>query len=492
VKDLLLLAQLPPVDNLPVESIVDGFNNHAGAQVVTSRHLDEFLATGERLVTQALAENRGRLVTCAGAAGCDRSFISSFGRRAFRRPLTADEVQRYSLLFAPSTTNGSFDKGVELVMRAMLASPHFLYRSEVGDKAADGSYRLTPFELATAMSYLLVGSTPDDVLLDAAAAGSLASSDGIETQARRLLQDPRSRPAIAAFFRQWLGIDGFLFTNKDSAVYPGFTDEIRRAMADEADAFVDHVTLDSAAAGGAGTFKELFTADYVFASDALARFYGLPLTGNPGLARTPAGSGADRRRGGALTLGALLGAHAHSNESSPVRRGVFVRQALLCQSLPSPPANLNVMPPGLDPSLTTRARFQRHSSDPACSGCHKNIDPLGFGFERYDGVGAYRDSEGGMAIDDAGDVLGLESLAGTDHHPFAGPVQLGALIGASANAQACFARQLYRYARGGEGGGRDACAIKKLQGVFAASGGNIQQLFIEVLKQKSFSQRGNN
>ena len=148
VADLLFLSQAPQVDNLPVESVVDGFNNHATAQVVTSRHLDEFLATGERLVTQALAQNKGRLVTCPGAPGCDRTFISSFGRRAFRRPLTADEVQRYSLLFAPSITNNSFDKGVELAMRAMLASPHFLYRSEVGERAADGSYKLTPYELA--------------------------------------------------------------------------------------------------------------------------------------------------------------------------------------------------------------------------------------------------------------------------------------------------------------------------------------------------------
>jgi hypothetical protein len=335
----------------------------------------------------------------------------------------------------------------------------------------------------------LIGTTPDDALLDAAATGGLGTPEGIEAQARRLLQDPRSRRALAAFFRQWLGIDGFLFTNKDTAVYPTFTDEVRKAMADEADAFVAHVALDSARMGGTGTFKELFTADYVFASDVLSRFYALPITGNPGLVRQPAGSASGRQRGGALTLGAVLGAHAHSNESSPVRRGVFVRHQLLCQSLPSPPENLNVMPPGLDPSLTTRARFQRHSSDVACSGCHQHIDPVGFGFERYDGVGAYRETEAGMPIDGSGEVLGLESLTSTDRQSFDGPVQLGALIANSPNAQACFARQVYRYARGGEAGGRDGCAIKKLQAAFTAAGGNIQQLFIEALKQKSFRER---
>jgi hypothetical protein len=484
----LLFIQAPPVDNLPVESVVDGFNNNARAQVVTSRHIDEYLATGDRLAEQALTQSKGRLVPCAGAAGCDRTFVTAFGRRAFRRPLTQEEVQRYTYLFAPSFTGAgadAFDKGVRLTIQAILASPSFLYRSEVGERASDGTYKLTPFEIATAMSYLLTGSTPDDLLLDAAQNGQLGTPQGIETQARRLLSSPASRPAIAAFFRQWLGIDGFLYTNKDTAVYPGFTDDIRKAMVDEADTFVAEVVQN-----GKGTFTELFQADYLFASDTLARFYGLPGTGNPQPGRVTAPGGAARKRGGLMTLGALLGAHAHSNESSPVRRGVFVRQQLLCSTLTPPPENLNIMPPGLDPSLTTRARFQRHSSDPACASCHKLIDPLGFGFERYDGVGAYRETEAGMPIDSSGEVLGMESLESTDSVRFDGPTALGALIAASPNAQACFARQLFRYARGGENGTADGCAIKKLQEAFAAGALDVDQLFIEVLKQRSFTVRG--
>ena len=191
--DLLFIPR-PSVDNLPVESVVDGFDNNAGAAVVTNRHLDEFLSTSEKLAVQAMGASKVRLAPCAPAAGCDRTFVQSFGQRAFRRPLAADEVTRYLALFAPSVTGGSFDKGMELVMRAMLSSPYFLYRSEMGERAPDGSYKLSPYEVATALSFFLWGTTPDDQLLEAARSGALARPDGFEAAARRLIED-RAQPS---------------------------------------------------------------------------------------------------------------------------------------------------------------------------------------------------------------------------------------------------------------------------------------------------------
>jgi hypothetical protein len=483
VADLLFIPR-PSVDNLPVESVVDGFDNNAGAAVVTNRHLDEFLATSERLALQAMGASKARLAPCAPAGGCDRTFVQSFGQRAFRRPLTPEEVTRYLNLFAPSVTGGSFDKGMELVVRAMLSSPYFLYRSEMGDRATDGSYKLTPYEIATALSFFLWGTTPDDQLLEAARSGALARPDGFEASARRLIDDRRSRPGVVAFFRQWLGTDGFLFTNKDAAIFPSFDDAVRRAMVEEQDAFVSHVVFD-----GTGKLDELYNADYTFASLPLARFYGLAgggATATRVAGRTTPQAGA---RGGLLLLGSVLGMHAHSNESSPVRRGVFVRSRLLCQSLPAPPENLNIQPPGLDPKLTTRVRFARHSSEDVCKACHKFIDPVGFGFERYDGVGAYRTVEAGESIDESGEVVGLEDLESTAAVPFSGPADLARLLAGSPNAQACFARQMFRYARGGEDGGRDSCAIRKLQTLFVESGFDIKRLLLEVVRQKSFLTR---
>jgi hypothetical protein len=190
-----------------------------------------------------------------------------------------------------------------------------------------------------------------------------------------------------------------------------------------------------------------------------------------------------------LTLGALLGMHAHSNESSPIRRGLFVRSKLLCQTMPPPPPNVDTTPPGLDPSLTTRARFDRHSTDPACKGCHNLLDPVGYGFERYDGSGAYRAQEAGMDIDAAGEVRGLEDLTADTSVKFNGPIELGRLIAQSPNAQACMARQIFRFVRGGENGTADACAISKLQGVFRDSGFDLQRLLLEVVRGKSFLSR---
>lgn len=473
----------PAVDNLPVESVVDGFDNNAGATAVTSRHLDEYLATSERLAAQALAQSKQRLLTCqAGNAGCDRTFVTSFGGRAFRRPLTDAEVSRYLALFDPQVTGASFDKGMELVIRAMLASPAFLYRSEIGEKSADGTYKLTGYEVATALSYFLWSTTPDDLLLEAARTGALDRPPGVDAQARRLLADPRSRKSVAAFFRQWLGTADFQFTNKDLAVYPTFSDAIRTAMIAELDAFIGAVTFD-----GPGAFADLFDTDQVFVNQALAAYYQLPAVTGTELRRVSAG-GAARTRGGLLTLGAVVGMHAHSNESSPVRRGAFVRTRLLCQTLEPPPQNLNIMPPGLDARLTTRERFARHASDPVCKTCHALIDDVGFGFERYDGVGAHRETEAGRPIDAVGKVRGLESLHDDTETDFDGPIELGRLLAKSPNAQACLARQLFRFVRGGEAPA-DGCAIRKLQTAFSAGGFNLQKLLLEVVQQKSFLTR---
>ncbi len=479
----LLGIPLPSTDNLPVETVVDGFDNNAKAAAITSRHVDEYLATAERVSVEGIKVSRWKLATCPAGPGCDKTFITTFGQKVFRRPLATDEIERYSKLFDPAVTGGVFEKGMELVVRAMFSSPNFLYRTEMGEKQADGTFKLTGYELASALSFFLWNSTPDDQLLAAAKAGALDTPAGLEMHATRLINDRRSRPAVATFFRQWLGTDGLLFTNKDANIYPAFTEAVRKGMLEEQDAFVNHVVFE-----GTGKYPELHTANYVFVNPTLAQFYGLaPAGGATQKTMLPA---AGASRGGLLALGAVMGMHAHSNESSPVRRGLFIRSRMLCQTLPLPPADVDTTPPGLDPSLTTRARFDRHSSDPKCQGCHKLIDPVGYGFERYDGIGAYREKEGTHDVDASGYVLGLEELGNDVKTPFAGPIELGKILAGSPNAQACFARQLFRYARGGENGSADGCAISKLQAVFKESGFDMRRLLLEVVRGKSFLTRG--
>src|SRR5690606_24087379 len=228
--------------------------------------------------------------------------------RALRRPLTGEEVELYVELFDPEATDGDFYEGVRLVVRSLLMAPELLYRSELGEPTADGLYRLTPHETAAALSYGLWGTMPDEELLDAAESGVLDDPEGLEAQARRLLEHPRGRAQVDQFFTQWLGTGALLLANKDPQIYPGFTPDIREAMAAEQRAFVEHVMFE-----GSATLQELLQADYVMVDDTLAAFYGLPLPGSDVPVRVELPEGSDR--GGLLTLGAVLASHAHPNES---------------------------------------------------------------------------------------------------------------------------------------------------------------------------------
>lgn len=469
----LLSIPKPAVDDLPVEPRVAGYDNNASASVVTSRHLDAYLAIADRLVRESLSTAKSKLVSCdLNAATCKTSFVEKFGRRAFRRPLRAEERARFEGMFA-SELSPTADEGVALVVSAMLVSPSFLYRSELGAASGDGTFTLTPFELATALSYTFLGVAPDERLLDVAASGKL----DVETEARALLLDPRSRVQVGRFFHQWLDTSALLSANKDKDIYPSFTDPVREGLAAEQNAFVSHVVFDSSHA-----FGELLSADYVFANDAVAGFYGLPAGIGATAKKVPAGA----QRGGILTLGSVLAAHAHANESSPIRRGKFVRDRLLCQELSPPPPSADTTPPGLDATLTTRERFAKHTANAACKSCHQFIDGVGFSFERYDGVGAYRETENGKPIDASGDIKGRESLESGTSEKFDGPKGLAALLEKSEAAPKCFATQWFRFARGLKEDGPEVCTAHALGAKFLEKKQDIRELMVAVVMQRSF------
>lgn len=474
----LLSIDAPDVSTLPLEPRVRGFDNNANATVVTGRHADEYLTLAMSLAAKAVRERKGQLLSCSeSAAGCKRTFVSQFGARAFRRPLTSEEQTRYEALFG----SDDFGTGMTTVITAMLVSPSFLYRSEVGERQSNGAYKLTPYEVASALSYLYLGSMPDKTLLDAAAANKLSTKAELETQARRLLADPRAKDQLAEFALQWLRSDNILTAFKDKSLYPSFSDGVRAAMLEEQRRFITDLTLDRA-----GKFSELFTADYVFANSELARFYGLTASGS-GFVRIAAT--AESERGGLLGLGAVLASHAHSNESSPIKRGLFVRDRLLCQDLPPPPPTLDTTPPGLDPRLTTRERFAKHTADASCRGCHQYIDGVGFGLEGFDGVGQRRTKENNLVIDTSGELRGREGLTQSDVLKFKGPRELSALLSGSPSAQQCLTLQYFRFARGYEESEGDACSLTKLQKQFESSGLTLKELLVQTALLDSFTTR---
>jgi hypothetical protein len=231
-----------------------------------------------------------------------------------------------------------------------------------------------------------------------------------------------------------------------------------------------------------GTFEQLFTPSYVLVNQELARFYGL----TPPASDYQKVEAGDSGRGGILGLGAVLASHAHQNESSPIKRGLFVRDRLLCQVLPDPPENIDTTPPGLDPKLTTRERFARHTADAACSGCHQFIDGVGFGLEGFDGVGQQRKVENGLPINVSGELRGLEGLGTGTLQTFQGPRELAALLRDSDSAKACLAMQYFRFGRGYEEREADACSLAALRERFESAGLTLRSLLESLPQLKSF------
>jgi cytochrome c peroxidase len=488
VQDLLGVGT-PLSVNLPIAARVLGYDNNVEGNVVTARHLDAYLAAGEDLAGRALQSNRGAIIPCnpngtGGPAACADQVVRTLGKRAYRRPLTNEELTGLVRLV---TQASSFDDGVRQVILAMLVSPNFLYRSEVGTPLGNGTFQLTQYEIASALSYLFWGTMPDAQLTTLADQNALGSTQALVAQAERLLESPRARRQIGVFAGQWLGADPMESGDKNPQVYPEYTRAVQDASDAELVAFVNHVIFS-----GTGKFPELFQADYVVANGTLARYYGIPgVTGeNLRVVTSPDGS-----RGGVLGLASVLASFAQADDSSPVKRGVFVRERLLCQKLPPPPPAVNNAPPPLDPTLTTRARFARHSQEPFCQSCHQFIDDIGFGLERYDGAGKFRNAENGRPIDDSGEIIAAENFdptnlsLGQSGVPFQGLRDLSDIVATSADSPECLTLQYMRYARGFEERSSDQCTVNGLFAKFQESDFDISTLLLRIVESPSFTLR---
>jgi hypothetical protein len=397
---------------------------------------------------------------------CAEDFVRDFGARAWRRPLTETQVQRIlALLLAESNRT----EGFSLAIQAMLSSPYFVYRSELGTATGDGSYQLDAWEQAAAMSYFYWGTMPDAELFAAAAAGDLEESAGIRSQAERLLADSRARATLATFAQQWLGVEAVLTTQKSE----DFPDEVREAMLAEVGDFYTHVVLDSS-----GRLPELYTADYTLANPTLAAWYGLESPGADGIV-------SNAERAGILGMGAVAATYAHSDQTAPIRRGLFVREALLCQSLGTPPANAGSVPT-VDPNATTRERIAQHSADPFCASCHQYIDEAGFGFEGLDTVGQWREEENGFPVDASGNMNDIEKLGNRMDHPYQSLPELGELLSGSERVNACFSVQVMRFALGWDPEEDPLCAFDPQRQVLLDKDLDIRQLLLAVPSSNAF------
>lgn len=424
---------------LSADRVVHGFDNNAEALTVTGLLADQYRAIAEEIVAEI---DPARLVACAPGRACAAELVQTIGARLVRRPLSAAEVERFLEIYDLAAPDG-FAEGARWVLVALLQSPHFLYRTELGRRVADG-FALTPFEIAAELSYLFWQTGPDDALWAAAQSGALLDPEVIATEAQRLLADPRSAGVMTRFGARWLAIEDLAIVPRDPVEYPELTPALRAAMAEETERFLVDLWRTG---GGLG---ELFSTDAREMNPLLAEHYGLP-----------APSGWDRVAlggtgyGGILTHGSVLTAHALPANSSPIHRGLMVRERLLCQDLPDPPANLDTSPPPVDPRLSTRERYAQHASDPACAGCHDLVDPIGYAFEHFDGIGRHRERDGQHPVDARGTIVGLD---GGDVD-VDGLHALGAALAEAPAVQDCYVRQWIRFGYGVDDSLPMACYI---------------------------------
>ncbi len=465
-----------PGREFPPEARALGFYNIADAQSITSLHAEAYKTAAEGIAERATA-NVQALLGCSESDGaCVDGFVQRFGTRAYRRPLAAEESARLRQVYAWGQQNTSALDGVRMVIEVLLQSPDFLYRPELGAAAAaPGVLHLSSYEMATRLSYLLRGSMPDQTLLDEAAANRLQTAEQIRAQAERLLGDARARETFKSFHRQWLDLDRTSTLERDATVYSGYTEAIPDLWKRETEAFIDHVIFEDG-----GQLSTLLTAPYTFVNATLASFYGLTATGDAfsKVATNPA------QRKGLLTQGSLLALYAQPLQTSPVHRGKFIRESFLCQFLPPPPADLVITPPELNPNLTTRERFAQHSANGSCAACHQQMDPLGLGFEHFDAVGRWRDTENGLPIDATGKVV-LSDVDGD----FDGAAALADKLAQSQQVADCMMKEWARFTLGRSETLEDSCSLEHTKTKFTAANHDIKQLVLALTQTDAFLYR---
>jgi hypothetical protein len=483
----LLQVEPSAAAELPADEITNSFDNNAGVLTVSSLHAEKYVLVSEALA-KAAVQNLSALTTCDTAAqgeeACARAFAQSMGRRAFRRPITANDEQALMTAYSAGRTGGSYAEGLEVMIRAMLQSANFLFRLETTTPPSDAPLvPLSQFELATRLSYLIWASGPDDALLDAAERGQLSTKEEVATKAWEMLSAPAAHVALSNFVSQWIGERRLDITAKDTNLFPEFTGEVREAMRAELLAFVDYVLWT-----GDHTLKTLLTAPVAFVNEPLAQVYGVTAPAGATTELQMVELPAEQGRAGLLTQAGFLSVQAHPDQTSPVLRGKFVRTMLLCQPPPPPPPDVDISPPEIDPNATARERFSAHQEASAgCNTCHDLMDPIGFSFESFDAMGRHRTMDGSNAIDLSGEILRTNDSA--LQGPYDGVSELAGKLSESTQVRNCVATQLFRFASGRLEADQDACSLATMQESFTGSEGDLLELIVAMTQTDAFFNR---
>ncbi|MCG5052119.1 MAG: DUF1588 domain-containing protein [Myxococcales bacterium] len=468
-----------PAREFPREPLAHGLDNDATLLQVAPDNVARYFEAAEFLSRQVMtAADPLVLPSCEGKpASCGREVLAGLAPRVFRRPLRPEEwellVGLHDTTHAAEGPSVALERGLQL----LLQSPQFLYRDELGAAVPNMDYhRLSGHQLATKLSYFLRATTPDATLMAQAASGVLGTSEGIGSAVGDILAQPDGLDGLARFLALWLSLDEVATTEKDMAVYPEFSLGLAASWRQSLALYIADVLAT------APTLKALLTSRVLFADKSMALY--LP-KGTEGAASSFAQTEVPQGQpGGVLAQPGFLAFKALHDGSSPIRRGTFVLDKLLCEPVGSPPANVPITPPAPSNAKTTRERFEDHKADATCALCHKFIDPVGFVFENFDGMGRWRLEENGIPIDARGGILAAadESLVG----PVEGPDELIAKLAQSRQVHDCVAREVYRFAVGRPLARADECWFEPIRTRFFDSGGDFKALLAAIATSPGF------
>ncbi len=478
--DIQVAGRLDPLVRLP-----HGLQTSAVSTIsVSPAGFEQYTQMARAIAGQVVDDaHRKTLVGCRPAAEdgaddtCARAFLERMGRLLFRRPLEPANLERQvAAAREGARLSGSFYTGLALSLETMLVSPSFLFDIDVTepDPARPGEVRLDGWSKAARLSFFLWDTTPDVLLLDAAAHGDLHDTAGLARQVARMVASPRLEASVRTFFFDMLGFERIADLSKDSILYPQFVRDVKAEMPEQTlRTIVDLLVRQDR------DYRELFTSRTTFMTRALAQVYGLPVTpGRDAWVRyaLPEGSG----RAGLLTQVSFLAAFSHDGRSSPTLRGQALRELLLCQPVPDPPANVDFSLLEDTDNLelrTARDRLTVHRENPVCAGCHRMTDPIGLTLENFDGVGAYRTTENGAPIDASGALDGTE---------ISGPVELGAAVSRHPATPRCLARRVAEYALRRPLDNDDLRWAAEMASRFAAEEYRVPALFAAVATSDAF------
>lgn len=480
----LLGVDFTPTDDFPADDVGYGFDNIGDVLTLSPLLMEKYLSAAEKIAALALSnpQTRGRILFKMPEANnkqeTARQIIDKVVRRAYRRPALPEEVERLQRFVDLAEKNGdNFEKGIQLVVQATLVSPHFLFRVERGSrKNFDPKQNIVPLtdnQLATRLSYFLWSSMPDDELFALADKGTLREPAVVEQQVRRMLQDTKARALTENFAGQWLQFRSLRTLTPDKEHFPAFDEPLRRAMIRETELFFETMVREDR------SILEFLDADFTFVNERLAKHYGIANIKGADFQKV---SLAGTQRRGVLAQASVLTVTSNPSRTSPVKRGKWILENIFNAPPPPPPPDVPELEDGKTLKGSLRQRMEQHRVNALCASCHQRLDPLGFGFENFDGIGAWRDKEGSFPVDASGTLPSGET--------FKGPLELVAILKTkTVDFRRCLAEKMLIYSIGRGLETFDKCAVDDICSEVARRDHRFSALVLAIVSSDPFQKR---